>query len=265
MSSFLAFALKSSKKSAFLWKGVLGPRKHVWRDFEISKDMHVSSQDMALAYDSTLFRESLYARVLGKCLHFFPIPPFVPKTTSGWGEEERSHFHDHNSLLVLPFISLLHEDRFFGFVLVTRWVQMHNIHRRIMFLLVTRNFLPLCPVRPQDLWRWSLGWICQCPSVGGGALPRHPCRLCWEEMWEGSGCHHVFVKQNPSSYTTGPALQGQRSWATLVPLSLACSVDLRKSSCYTVLLLTLRQRIAVRLQLSSLVYPDPLVNSSCNS
>ena len=163
------------------------------------------------------------------------------------------------------FISLLHEDRFFGFVLVTRWVQMHNIHRRIMFLLVTRNFLPLCPVRPQDLWRWSLGWICQCPSVGGGALPRHPCRLCWEEMWKGSGCHHVFVKQNPSSFTTGPALQGQRSWATLAPLSLACSVDLRKSSCYTVLLLTLRQRIAVRLQLSGLVYPDLLVNSSCNS
>ena len=44
------------------------------------------------------------------------------------------------------FFSLLHEDRFFGFVLVTRWVQMDNIHRRIMFLLVTRNFLPLCPV-----------------------------------------------------------------------------------------------------------------------
>ena len=51
----------------------------------------------------------------------------------------------------------------------------------------------------------------------------------------------------------------------LAPLSLACSVDLRKSSCYTVLLLTLRQRISVRLQLSGLVYPDPLVNSSCNS
>ena len=49
------------------------------------------------------------------------------------------------------------------------------------------------------------------------------------------------------------------------PLSLACSVDLRKSSCYTVLLLTLRQRIAVRLQISGLVYPDPLVNSSRNS
>ena len=44
------------------------------------------------------------------------------------------------------FFSLLHEDGFFGFVLVSRWVQVHNIHGIIMFLLVTRNFLPLCPV-----------------------------------------------------------------------------------------------------------------------
>ena len=83
MSLFLALTLKSSKKSAFLWKGVLDPRKHVWRDLKISKDMHVSSQDMALTYDSPLFRESLSARLLRKSLHFFPIPPFVPKTTGG--------------------------------------------------------------------------------------------------------------------------------------------------------------------------------------
>ena len=51
----------------------------------------------------------------------------------------------------------------------------------------------------------------------------------------------------------------------LAPLSLDCSADLRKCSCYTVPLLTFRQGIAVRLQLSGLVYPDPLVNSSCNS
>ena len=144
MSSFLALTLKSSKKSAFLWKGVLDPRKHVWRDLKISKDMHVSSQDMALTYDSPLFRESLSARLLRKSLHFFLTPPFVPKTAGGGmggggRGKERSHFHDHNALLVLPFL-------LFGFVLVTRWVQMHNRHRRIMFLLVTRNFLPLCPV-----------------------------------------------------------------------------------------------------------------------
>ena len=85
MSLFLALTLKSSKKSAFLRKGVLDPRKHVWRDLKISKDMHVSSQDMALAYDSPLSRESLSARLLRKSLHFFPIPPFVPKTTEGGG------------------------------------------------------------------------------------------------------------------------------------------------------------------------------------
>ena len=88
MSLFLALTLKSSKKSAFLWKGVLDPSKHVWRDLRISKDMHVyvSSQDMALAYDSPLFRESLSARLLRKSLHFFPIiPPFVAKTTEGGG------------------------------------------------------------------------------------------------------------------------------------------------------------------------------------
>ena len=49
----------------------------------------------------------------------------------------------------------------------------------------------------------SWGWIPHCRSVGGGALHRHPCRLCWAEMWEGSGCHFVFVQQNPPSYTTG--------------------------------------------------------------
>ena len=59
---------------------------------------------MALASDSPFFRESLYARLLRESLHFFPIPPFVPKTTVGGAGEERSHFHDHNSLLVLPFL-----------------------------------------------------------------------------------------------------------------------------------------------------------------
>ena len=62
--------------------------------------MHVSSQDMALAYDSPLFRESLSARLLRKSLHFFPIPPFVP----GRGGRGKIPFHDHNSLLVLSFL-----------------------------------------------------------------------------------------------------------------------------------------------------------------
>ena len=57
----------------------------MWGDFKISNDMHVSSQDMARAYDSPLFRESLSARLLRKSLHFFPIPLFVPKATRGGG------------------------------------------------------------------------------------------------------------------------------------------------------------------------------------
>ena len=144
MSSFLALTLKSSKKSAFLWKGVLEPRKHVWRDFKISKDMHVSSGDMALAYDSPLFPESLLRKVAQKKFSFFS--PFLRlyQKPQGGGKDPIST--TITLCWYFLFFSLLHEDRFFGFVLVTRWVQMHNIHRRIMFLLVTRNFLPLCPV-----------------------------------------------------------------------------------------------------------------------
>ena len=151
MSSFLALTLKSSKKSAFLWKGVLDPRKHVWRDFKISKDMHVSSQDMALAYDSPLFRKHFSARLLRKSFHFFPILPFVPKTARGVGGGWRRRKDPILTTITLCwyflFFSLLHEDGFFGFVLVSRWVQVHNIHGIIMFLLVTRNFLSLCPLK----------------------------------------------------------------------------------------------------------------------
>ena len=146
MSSFLALTLKSSKKSAFLWKGVLDPRKHVWRDFKISKDMHVSSQDMALAYDWPLFRESLSARLLRKCLHFSPFLRLCQKLQEG-GRRSKDLIPTTITLCwYFPFFSLLHEDGFFGFVRLTRWVQMHNIHRRILFLLLTRNLLPLCPV-----------------------------------------------------------------------------------------------------------------------
>ena len=144
MSSFLALTLKSSKKSAFLWKGVLNPLKHVWRDLKISKDMHVWSQDMALAYDSPLFRESLPARLLKKvCI----VSPFLRlcRKPRGWGEKDPISTTITLCWYFL-FFSLLHEDGFFGFVLVSRWVQVHNIHGIIMFLLVTRNFLPLCPV-----------------------------------------------------------------------------------------------------------------------
>ena len=51
MSAFLVLKLKSSKKSAFFWKGILDPHTHVWTDLKISKDMRLLPQDMALAYD----------------------------------------------------------------------------------------------------------------------------------------------------------------------------------------------------------------------
>ena len=177
MSSFLALTLKSSKKSAFLWKGVLDPRKHMWRDVKISKDMHVSSQDMALAYDSPLFGKVCPLGCSEKVCIFSPFLRLCQKLQEG-GRRSKDLIPTTITLCwYFLFFSLLHEDGFFGFVLVSRWVQVHNIHGIIMFLLVIRNFLPLCPVQPQDLWRWSLGWIRQCPSVGGGAQPRHPCRL----------------------------------------------------------------------------------------
>ena len=61
MSAFLALTLKSSKKSAVLLKRVLVPHTYLWKGLTISKDMHVLSQDMALAYDSPFFLESLSA------------------------------------------------------------------------------------------------------------------------------------------------------------------------------------------------------------
>ena len=53
MSAFLALTLKSSRKSASLWKGDQDPRnEHVCGQIvKISKDMLVLKQDMALAYD----------------------------------------------------------------------------------------------------------------------------------------------------------------------------------------------------------------------
>ena len=151
MSSFLALTLKSSKKSAFLWKGVLDPRKHVWRDVKISKDMHVSSQDMALAYDSPLFGNVSPLGCSEKVCIFSPFLRLCQKPQGGWGGGGGRRRKDPILTTItlcwyFLFFSLLHEDGFFGFVLVSRWVQVHNIHGIIMFLLVTRNFLPLCPV-----------------------------------------------------------------------------------------------------------------------
>ena len=97
----------------------------MWRDVKISKDMHVSSQDMALAYDSPLFRKRFSARLLRKSLHFFPIPPFVPKTArgvggGGWRRRKDPILATITLCWYFLFSSLLHEDGFFGFVLVSR-------------------------------------------------------------------------------------------------------------------------------------------------
>lgn len=45
MSAFLALTLKSFKKSAFLCKGVLDARTHVWTDLTISKEREVYLYD----------------------------------------------------------------------------------------------------------------------------------------------------------------------------------------------------------------------------
>ena len=155
-----------------------------------------------MAYDLPFWGgggESLSARLLKKSLHSFPIRPFVPKNQGG----KRTHFHVNNSLLVIPCLVflMLHEDRFCGFVLVTRWVHMRSTY--IEECCFSSWPETSCLYVQYSLRAWILAWIPHCRSVGGGAIHRHPCRLCWAEMWEGSGCHHVFVQQNPPSYTTG--------------------------------------------------------------
>ena len=128
MSAFLALTLKSSRNSASLWKGDRDPRNEHMCGWivKIPKDVLVLKQDMALAYDLPFWGESLSARLLRKSLHSFPILPFVPKNQGG----KRTHFHVNNSLLVIPFLVflMLHEDRFCGFVLVTRWVHMRSTY-----------------------------------------------------------------------------------------------------------------------------------------
>ena len=124
--------------------------------------------------------------------------------------DKRSHFQVNNSLMVLPFllILMLHDYQFCWFVLDTFWVHMRKtyIEKCCFSSWPETSCLHVQSSLRTDLWWWILGWIPHGRSVEGGVLPRHPCRFCWAEMWEGSGCHHVFVQQNPSSYTT------ERGW-----------------------------------------------------
>ena len=223
--------------------------------------MHVSSQDMALAYDSPLFRESLSARLLRKSLHFFPIPPFVP----GRGGRGKIPFHDHNSLLVLPFLLFAPRRRSIcsGYTLSSD--ASHTL----------KNY-----VSPRDQRLPAI-----MSSLASGLVTaelRLNTSLSIGRRWGSTSTSlQTLLRRDVGRFwmpsclcETKPFFLHHRSCSSratelshaLAPSSLACSVDLRKSSCYTLLLLTLRQRIAVRLQVSGLVYPDPLVNSSsCNS
>ena len=132
MSAFLALTLKSSRNSASLWKRDRDPRnEHMcgWM-VKISKEVLVLKQDMALAYDLPFFFLGGGGVCPLGCLEKACITsPFFrscQKTRGG----KRSHFHVNNSLLVIPFLVflMLHEYRFCGFVLVTRWVHMRSTY-----------------------------------------------------------------------------------------------------------------------------------------
>ena len=129
--------------------------------------------------------------------------------------DKRWHFQVNNSLMVLPFllILMLHEYQFCWFVLDTRWVHMRKtyIEKCCFSSWPETSCLHVQSSLRTDLWWWILSWIPHCWSVEGGVLPQHPCRFCLAEMWEGSGCHHVLVQQNPSSYMTG------RGWLWIDP------------------------------------------------
>ena len=50
MSVFLALTRKPSKKSTFLWKGILDPRTHVWTDLKLPKVLWKTSAHGAKGY-----------------------------------------------------------------------------------------------------------------------------------------------------------------------------------------------------------------------
>ena len=136
------------------------------------------------------------------------IPSPFLRSCQKLGGGGRSHFHVNNSLLVIPFLVflMLHEDRFCGFVLVARWVYMRSTYiEECCFSSWPETSCPYVQSSLRACDGGSWGWIPHCRSVRGGALHLHPCRLCRAEMWQCSGCHHVFVQQNPPC-TTGRGL-----------------------------------------------------------
>ena len=182
----------------------------------------------------------------------------------GWGlGEERSHFHDHNSLLVLPFLLFAPRRSICsGYTLSSdaSHTLKNYVSPRDQRLPAIMSSLASGLVTAELRLNTSLsiGRRWGATSTSLQTLLRRDVRRFWMPSCLCETKPFFLHHRSCSSRAT------ELSHA-LAPLSLACSVDLRKSSCYTLLLLTLRQRIAVRLQVSGLVYSDPLVNSSCNS
>ena len=138
-----------------------------------------------------------------------------------------------------------------------RWGSTSTSLQTLLSKDVRRFWMPSCLCETKPFFLHHRAWVTVNRSPHAQWLGKSAsCRL-YCKRGESLNCC-LFNDRSCSSMATALS-------HTLAPLPLAWSVDLRKSSCYTVLILTLRQRIAVRLQLSRLVYPDPLVNSSRNS
>ena len=127
MSAFLALTLKSSRKSAPLRKGDRDPRTYVWTNRKNFKRYACFKTRNGTGIWLAVFWGKVCP--LG-CSEKVCIPSTFLRSCQKVGGGGRSHFHVNNSLLVIPFLVflMLHEDRFCGFVLVTRWVHMRSTY-----------------------------------------------------------------------------------------------------------------------------------------
>ena len=126
MSTFLALTLKSSRKAASLRKGDRDPRTYVWTDRTNFKRFFFFKTRNGTGIWLAVFWGKVCPLGCLEKLAFLPYSSVRAKKKGG----KRSHFHVNNSLLVIPFLVflMLHEDRFCGFVLVTRWVQIRSTY-----------------------------------------------------------------------------------------------------------------------------------------
>ena len=121
MSASLALTLKSSRKAASLRKGDRDPCTYVWMDRKNFKRYVCFETRNGTGIWLAVFQGKVCP--LG-CSEKVCIPSPFLRSCQKLGGGGRSHFHVNNSLLVIPFLFflMLHEDRFCGFVLITRWV-----------------------------------------------------------------------------------------------------------------------------------------------